>query len=376
MVKLFVINYRVFVVVNSVYSTPPYHTSAGFAELRLNSCDSSGTKKAKRHIQEFDCLTTPLAKNSSTITSLVKGKENSCFEVFTPRKNKNAVYRWKVEVLEGDEVVAKRLIGKSASVKKRLSSYMSAIRKGNSLFAKLILKSLNHTFRAKCLSVSFGVIHSNIPPELLGRVEKILINVHKADNPAHVLNQRAGGGGASERKPLSATDISVVHDVASAILVQKQTPAKAGSFGIRGSRVYAKLKAGSCLKRGVVYSIENIKTRMLYVGKTEVRLSERFSGHTSAINTGNRAKKIHHAIKQNPRDFVIRILYEAPAKQRHILEEIEHAYIVALGSHKKGIGYNDNKGTTLIHKMAKEVQDPHLLEQIKKVQSVFKKLTK
>ncbi|MCE5293522.1 MAG: GIY-YIG nuclease family protein [Chlamydiales bacterium] len=359
--------------------TPPHLTSSQFAVLRQDSRDSTLTKQAKSFIDDQGFVTTPISKWSSTVETVDRGQTKPVLEFITPKKDKNAIYRWKIEVLEGDERVAKRLIGKSSSVRKRLHSYFTAIRSGQGALAKLVMKSLEQQLKTKGIVVSFGVIHSRVPKELLGRVEKLLINVHKAANPEAVLNKRAGGGGASERKPLSAEDIAVVHDVASKILQQKevlkQSLPAGDTFRIHKGRVYTKHTL-TLKQKGVVYDIENRRTGMHYVGKTESSLKLRFSQHTSAINTLKRAKRLHHAIKKHPEDFVFRVLYQAPAKQAHILEEVEHAYILALGSHKKTHGYNENKGSSLIYKMATDVQDPQLLQQIERVKSIFGQLSR
>lgn len=358
--------------------TPQHLTSAQYAVLQPNSRDSTLTKKAKSFIAESEYCVTPIRSRSAKVDTITKGKTKEALAVFTPTKNSNAIYRWKVEVLEGDKVVTKRLIGMSSSVKKRLSSYYSAIRSGQGPLAKLVLKSLHQRMHAKGLSISFGVTHSNVPPQLLGRVEKLLINVQKATSPEHLINRRAGGGGLSQRKPLSSEDIALVHKVATKILSEKSTlkdnfPA-GSAFRWQGDRVATRLTAAQRFKRGVVYDIENIKKAKHYVGKTETFLSRRLSGHISAVNTLKRAKRLHYAIKKHPENFVFRVLYQAPAHQRHILEEVEHAYILALGSHKKKLGYNDTKGNTLLPTMSAELKDPKLLEQVRLCRAVYNQL--
>lgn len=358
--------------------TPQHLTSIQYAALQPNSRDSTLTKKAKRFIADSEYCVTPIRNWSATVDTITKGKTKEAQALFTPTKNRNAIYRWKVEVLEGDKVVTKRLIGMSSSVKKRLSSYYSAIRSGQGSLAKLVLKSLHQRMHTQGLSISFGVTHSNVPPELLGRVEKLLINVQKASSPEHLINKRAGGGGSSQRKPLSHEDVALVHDVATKILSQKSTlkdNLPAGTlFKRQGNRVVTRLTVDQRLKHGVVYDIENIEKGKHYVGKTQTFLSRRLSQHISAVNTLKRAKRLHHAINKHPENFVVRVLYQAPASQRHILEEVEHAYILALGSHAKKLGYNDTKGNTLIAAMASELKDPELLEQVRRVQSVYNQL--
>ncbi len=352
------------------FSTPQHLTRSQFDQLQPNSRDSTLTKQAKGFIDESGYVVTPISKWSSSVDTVTKGKTKAVYSLFTPTKNTNAIYRWKVDVVEGVDLVSKRLIGKSSLVKKRLSSYFTAIRSGQGALAKIVLASLKQQLKKEGVRVSFGVIHSNVPTELLGRVENLLIKVHKAENPKHVLNQRAGGGGASQRKPLTEKDVAVVHQVATKILAQqeiiKDNLPEGASFKRSKKRVVVNLTFELRQKRGVVYDIENIKNGKHYIGKTETFLPRRISQHVSAINTGKRAKKLHRDIKKNPQDFRLRVLYQAPSSQRHILEEVERLYIMAFGSHKPGLGYNDNKGTTLIKKMASVTSQ--------KVQAIFKTL--
>jgi hypothetical protein len=312
-------------------STPPHLTSSQFAVLRENELDSTLTKKAKGFIRDTGSIVTPLQSRSHNIDTVARGQTLEPLQLFTPTKSTNATYRWKVKVLEGDEVSVKRLIGKSCMVRKRLQSYFTAIRKGQGALGKVVLKTLEQSLKKKGLTVSFGVLHSNVPEELLGRVEKLIINVHKADGPEHVLNQRAGGGGASQRKPLTPEDIALIEKVTGRQLkLSKGAPLHSMPFALR-------------YKKGVVYDIQNMKTGEHYVGKTIGRLSKRVSEHFSAVNTLKRASKLHRDIKKNPNDFCIRVLYTAPKRQRHILEEIESAYIRALDSYR--YGYNQNEGS-------------------------------
>ena len=325
--------------------TPKHLSSAQYALLHPNSVDSILTKKAKEYIRESGSIITPLRSWSANVKSIEKGETKPVLATFTPKKNTSGIYRWKVEVLEGDQVVQKRLIGKAAVIKKRLSSYFTAIRNGQGSLASAIKRSLKQFYENKGLTISFGVLNSNVPKDLLSRVENIVIKIHKLENPQGLLNQRAGGGGASERKPLTEKDIALVYKVATSILHKKElpnaVPFKSIPFSLR-------------MKRGVVYNIENTVTGKHYVGKTQTLFSQRLSQHRSAIKTGLHSFSLHDDLRKTPENFVVRILYQAPPQKRHILEEVERAYILALGSHKKELGYNKNKGNTLLPKMSSQ----------------------
>ncbi len=328
---------------NFVCETPPHLSRGQFAELQPKSCDSTLTKRAKAFIEDSGYLTTPLSKSQVEIATVTKGKTSEVLKVFTPTKSTNGIYRWKVEVLEKDEVVAKRLIGKSCSVRKRLNSYFTSIRAGHTAIAKAVLHALKKDLSSKGLKVSFGVIHNSVPDELLGRVEDLMIKVHKASCPQHVLNQRGGGGGASRQKPLSERDIKLISKVSRNI--QTKNLPSAVPFTVVKGKIQPKLSQKLCLKRGVIYHIENVREGKHYIGKTEALFKRRISQHVSAINTAKRQKSIHRAICKNPKDFVLRVLYTAPSSQRHVLPAIEAAYIQAFRSHEIEYGYNSNKGS-------------------------------
>ena len=351
-----------------VVGTPSHLTSSAFRELRSNTADSTLTKKAKSFIQDEGYLITPLSKNKVNLPTVDKGQAKPAAGFLQDTK---AIYSWKVEIVSDNEVVAKRLIGKTSQVSKRLHSYFSTIRAGHTTLARAILKSYEQKLKREGLNVSFGVIYSNVPDDIIGRVEKIVITAVKALNPEHLLNQRAGGGGASQRKPLSKEDYLLVHSVAQNILQDLHTPAKdTGTFVRQKGRVVVNLCSTMRRKSGVVYAIENSKTGMCYIGKTQNPLRLRLSQHLSAINTSKRAKKIHLAIQARPEDFQIRVLYQAPKDKTHILEEVEHACILKRRSFTS-CGYNENKGTTCVHKVDVQMS-PGMQSVVKKVQKTFK----
>lgn len=315
--------------------TPIHLTTSQYRLLRPDDLDTTGTKGAKKFLRESGCLITPDIDKSIPIDSFEVGKTKRSLQFLTPKKSTNAIYRWKVEVLEGDNTVAKRLIGKSSSVRKRLNSYFTALRQGHGTLAKVVLKSLRQHCKQLGLTVSFGIIHSNVDEKILSRVEDLVIRIHKASNDGHVLNERRGGGGSSKRKPLCQEDIALVQEVA-----------KNAMKNLPNSHPLQRMPFSLKSKIGVIYDIENKENGKHYIGKTVGVLSRRMSQHFSAVHTLNRAKPLHHDIKKAPHNFQIRVLYQAPAKQRHILEEIEHIYIKAFKADTKG--YNRNSGTTLL----------------------------
>ncbi len=303
--------------------TPPHLSSSQFELLKSRECDTTATKKAKRFIRSQDCRVTPLSTRDTNIDTIARGQTKRSLAFFTPSKGTNAIYRWKVE---GD----KRLIGKAAFVRKRLNGYFSALRKGETKLAKLVLTSLKKS--CKQSGISFGIIHNNVPEELLGKVENLVIKIQKLAHTDTLLNQRAGGGGASKRKPLTEKDRALITKVISKISLEK----------LKKPEPLTKPSFSTKFRRGVVYNIINTKTNRHYVGKTERLFSSRLSEHMSAVKTTKRAKELHRDIRRSPQDFYVRILYQAPPSKPHILEAIESAYIQALSAYESG--YNKTTG--------------------------------
>lgn len=312
-----------------IYNTPPRNEQV----LLPSSSDSTLTKRAKKFIANSGAHTTPLPGNAVEVDSISRGKTKQALSFFTPRKSFNAIYRWKVDVKEGNKVVPKRLIGYSCNVRKRLSAYYTALRAGNIALAKIMQKRVKS---------SVGVLYSNVPGELLGRVEKLLIKVHKLS----AINQRAGGGGASAQKPLTRLDKQLVRKVTAQIATTNLR--EAVPFKVVNGKIMPQLTASQRMAVGVIYDIENVRKGKHYIGKTETFLRARISQHVSAIFTSKREKRVHRAIRKNPQDFVLRVLYQAPVKKRHILPAVEHEYIKAFGSHEKKRGYNSTIGSRTI----------------------------
>lgn len=99
---------------------------------------------------------------------------------------------------------------------------------------------------------------------------------------------------------------------------------------------------GATDPRNVIYSIVNIKTKEVYIGKTKAEVSKRWTEHIkTSLNIGTiKSAKIHEALYNHWDDFAFSIIEKVPLEQS--LSEREKFYI---DFYKSNIyGYNLKNG--------------------------------
>ena len=80
---------------------------------------------------------------------------------------------------------------------------------------------------------------------------------------------------------------------------------------------------GATDPRNVIYSITNLKTNEIYIGKTKAEVSKRWSEHIkSSLNIGTiKSTKIHEALYNHWDEFVFAVVEKVPLEENLSMRE-------------------------------------------------------
>jgi len=316
-------------------------------------------------------IITPEKKSDVIVNDLkpcsktLKLAKDEAFKIFCSGQGRSGVYRWRVGLNN-------RLIGESSNIPNRFSQYLTKMRKHSSKskpFIKDAAKSASEN------ETNFGIIYPNFgTTEHRLKLEKILINHYKSITPNNLYNERNGGGGGRERKPLSHQDITAIHEVACNVLKIKETNKLNDLFlkpidfsvHVESKNVYVDTKHEDLQKKGALYVYHNTVKDKYYVGKAHKEVKKRISSELSEANTGNSTSVWQKELKENPENFKLHIVYQTPEGMEHIIEEIEHIYIRALDSYNTG--YNGTTSSQRLQSLkGKNEQEEKLLVDLRNV---------
>ena len=312
--------------------------------------DSPDTKGAKNFAAVYNFKTTPEKADQIVIKTLKcrdKETQNSIKALNAP----DIIYRWKVKKLFDS---CNKYAGEAHKLDTRVASYLSGFRNPKkNTFYKEARENIGNGEE-----VNFGIIYKNVPPKFRVSLEKLVIqDLKNSGQPLY--NKRNGGGGQKERKILDTADLKTIvraykkiADLNSRNELEASFPFGISFFRNKNDKIAVHDHLDMLKTSAVVYDYYDTKTKKHYIGKTINRAGSRVRTELTRANKGENSASYHKALVKRPHDFRYRIIHQVKPEQAHILEAIEHAYIIALRSHEKDKGYNNTKSFSLSGKNA------------------------